>query len=175
MTETGIPAAENDVEALILGDAFATDEDSCITDTAGREVTMRGDLQQMPLADVFQSLGMSKMEGVLRVRNLVEQREIYFRDGLVRSYITARVELRRIGVQLVQGGLMTPENLRAILFEQRKSRRPLRDLLVEHRVLPEAEVEELFDHRAAEDLYGLFTWPQGAFEFYKGPPSDPVV
>ncbi len=175
MTETGIPAADNDVEALILGDTFATDEESCITDAAGREVTMRGDLQQMPLADVFQSLGMSKMEGILRVRNVVEQREIYFRDGLVRTYIPTRVELRRIGVQLVQGGLITPESLRAILFEQKKSRRHLRELLVEHRVLPEAEVDGLFEHRAAEELYGLFTWTQGSFEFYKGPPSDPVV
>jgi outer membrane protein assembly factor BamB/thioredoxin-like negative regulator of GroEL len=175
MTDHGLPAAENDVEALILGDTFAADEESCITDAVGREVTMRGDLQQMPLADVFQSLGMSKMEGVLRVRNVVEQREIYFRDGLVRSYIPTRVELRRIGVQLVQGGLLTPESLRTILFEQKKSRRHLRELLVEHRVLPEAEVDELFDHRAAEELYSLFTWTQGSFEFYKGPPSDPVV
>lgn len=175
MTETGIPAAENDVEALILGDTFANDEDTCITDAVDREVSMRGDLQQMPLADVFQSLGMSKMEGVLRVKNLVETREIYFRDGLVRSYIPARVELRRIGVQLVQGGLMTAETLRALLFEQKKARHDLRQLLVDHRVLPEAEVDDLFNHRAAEELYGLFTWTQGAFEFYKGPPGDPLV
>jgi len=175
MNETGIPAAANDVEALILGDAFANDDETCIADAVDREVSMRGDLQQMPLADVFQSLGMSKMEGVLRVQNLVETREIYFRDGTVRGYIPARVELRRIGVQLVQGGLMTPETLRTVLFEHKKSRHDLRALLVEHRVLPEAEIEDLFDHRAAEELYGLFTWTQGSFEFYKGPPTDPVV
>ncbi|MEZ5965161.1 MAG: PQQ-binding-like beta-propeller repeat protein [Planctomycetota bacterium] len=175
MNETGIPAAENDVEALILGDTFANDEETCIPDAVDREVSMRGDLQQMPLADVFQSLGMSKMEGILRVRNLVETREIYFRDGLVRSFIPTRVELRRIGVQLVQGGLMTPETLRAVMFEHKKSRQDMRALLVEHRVLPEAEIDELFDHRAAEDLYSLFTWSQGSFEFYKGPPTDPVI
>lgn len=175
MNETGIPAAENDVESLILGDTFANDDETCIADAVDREVSMRGDLQQMPLADVFQSLGMSKMEGVLRVRNLVETREIYFRDGSVRSYIPTRVELRRIGVQLVQGGLMTAETLRAVLFEHKKSRSDLRALLVEHRVLPEAELDALFDHRSAEELYSLFTWSQGSFEFYKGPPGDPVV
>lgn len=175
MTEPGIPANETDVEALVLGDTFANEDESCLTDAVGREVSMRGDIQQMPLADVFQSLGMSKMEGVLRVKNLVETREIYFRDGLVRSYITLRTELRRIGVQLVQGGLVPAETLRAILFEQRKSRRPLRDLLIEHRILPEQDIDALFEHRAAEDLYSLFTWQQGTFEFYKGAPTDPVV
>ena len=116
MTDTGIPTVESDVEALMLGDTFAGEDEPCITDAVGREVTMRGDLQQMQLGDVFQSLGMSKMEGILRLRNAVETREIYFRDGTVRAYITERAEMRRIGVQLVQGGLIAPEALRAIVL-----------------------------------------------------------
>ena len=44
---------------------------------------MRGDLEQMTLTDIFQTLAMSKMEGVLLVCNPLEQRALYFRDGQV--------------------------------------------------------------------------------------------
>lgn len=54
---------------------------------------MRGDLEQIILADIFQTLALSKMEGMLRVRNPLEQREIFFREGLVRCMVPARVTL----------------------------------------------------------------------------------
>ncbi|MBP8299433.1 MAG: DUF4388 domain-containing protein, partial [Planctomycetes bacterium] len=40
-------------------------------------VTMRGDLEQINLSDIFQTLAMTKMEGVLRVSNPLEQRQVY--------------------------------------------------------------------------------------------------
>ncbi len=172
MSLNQLPLDGKDVEALLLSDIFMSDSQTCIPDSAQREVTMKGDLQQMLLADIFQSLGMSKMEGILRVRNLVECREVYFQDGFVRGFLPSRVEVRRLGVQLIQAGLVTPSQLRAILVEQRRENKSLQELLVSNGILPEEDVLDLFSHQASEDIYSLFAWTTGTFEFYKGPPSD---
>lgn len=172
MSLNQLPPDAKDVEALLLSDIFMSDEQTCIPDSAAREVTMRGDLEQMHLADIFQSLGMSKMEGVLRIRNLVECREVYFQDGFIRCFMPSRVEVRRLGVQLIQAGLVTPSQLRAILVEQRRGGQALRELLISNEILPEDDVRDLFSHQAGEDIYSLFAWTAGTFEFYKGPPSD---
>ena len=58
-------------------------------------VTMRGDLDQINLADIFQTLSMAKMEGVLRVRNPLEERQIHVRDGYLRAHVPARLATRR--------------------------------------------------------------------------------
>ena len=57
-----------------------------------QEVTMRGDLDQIGLFDIFQTLAMSKMEGLLRVRNPLEHRELFFRDGYARCFVPPRLK-----------------------------------------------------------------------------------
>ena len=88
---------------------------------------MRGDLEQINLADIFQTLALSKMEGMLRVRNPLEQREIFFREGMVRCLVPARIEVRRLGQMLIRAGLIDTEQLRAALLIQKKIRKPIGD------------------------------------------------
>ena len=52
-------------------------------------VTMRGDLEQINLADIFQTLAIAKMEGVLRIRNPLEERQVHVRDGFLRAHVPA--------------------------------------------------------------------------------------
>ena len=57
---------------------------------------MSGDLEKMGLSDIFQTLAMSKMEGVLKISNPPEQRTLFFRDGLVKDYVVSRAESNRL-------------------------------------------------------------------------------
>ena len=136
---------------------------------------MRGDLDQINLADIFQTLAISKMEGVLRVRNPLEQREVFFREGMVRCLVPARVEVRRLGQMLLQAGLIDTEQLRSALLTQKKVRKPLGKILVEEGVVTEEQIEAVANSQITEDLYNLFTWRHGSFEFYRGPCSDPLL
>lgn len=137
------------------------------------EVTMRGDLDKIELADIFQTLAMSKMEGQLRVRNLIEQHELFFRDGYVQSIPPQRIEIKRIGQRLLSAGLVTIEQLRAALLVQKKnSERQLGTILVEEQYVSEEDIEDIFANQVQEDLFALFTWKNGSFEFYRGTCND---
>lgn len=139
--------------------------------TEEQAVTMRGDLEQINLADIFQTLGMSKMEGVLRIRNPLEERQVYCRDGYLRVHVPGRLATRRLGQRLVQAGLVQADQLRTALLEQRKDKQPLGQLLIAHGLVSQEAVDEIIASQVAEDLFALFTWRHGTFEFWKGEPG----
>ncbi len=165
----------NEAEVDFLLSAAASDEAQApapeVTPSS-QTVTMRGDLDQIQLADIFQTLAMSKMEGVLLVRNPLEERQVYCHNGTVRIKVPPRVALRRLGQRLVQAGLLEPEQLRATLVLQRKERLPLGELLVKEGLLTQDQIDEVAGMQVAEDLFALFTWRHGTFEFYKGELTD---
>ncbi len=136
---------------------------------------MRGDLQQMPLADIFQTIGFAKMEGILRVCNPVEQRLVHFHGGLIRIVVPPRAATRRLGHRLVQAGVLDPEQLRMALLEQRKAHKPLGELLVSSGYVSAEQIDDIIALQVTEELFGLFTWEHGEFEFFKGPPQDPAL
>lgn len=71
MADKGELLNEAEVEFLLAaaGEGEPTSSAPAPTSGEGQTVTMRGDLEQINLADIFQTLAMAKMEGVLRVRN----------------------------------------------------------------------------------------------------------
>ncbi len=140
----------------------------------GEAVTMRGDLEQINLADIFQTLSMSKMEGVLRLRNPLADRDVLCRDGHVRILVPNRVALRRLGQRLLQAGLVTGDQLRDALTQQREKKQPLGEVLVASGALTQEALDDILSGQIAEDLFSLFTWRHGTFEFWKGPPNAPA-
>lgn len=135
-------------------------------------ITIRGDLDKISLSDIFQTLSMSKMEGILRVHRPLENRLIHFDEEGVRLLAVNRDENRRLGQRLVQSGLITSANLRSALLEQKQRKVPLGEALVSNGVITEERLETTLMHQQEEDLYGLFTWDTGSFEFYKGVEKD---
>ncbi len=162
----------DDAEVDFLMEAAAAEAPAQSQAADPQTVTMRGDLEQINLADIFQTLAMSKMEGVLRVRNPLEERQVYCTDGTVRILVPGRVALRRLGQRLVQAGLIQAEQLRSTLLLQRKEKLPLGQLLVREGLLEQDQIDAIAGMQVAEDLFALFTWRHGAFEFYKGELTD---
>lgn len=172
MTDNRDPLNDAEVDFLLQGAEGDTPDDAAEFAGADQAVTMHGDLEQIRLADIFQTFAMSKMQGVLRVRNPLEERQVYCADGYVRVLAPARVTLRRLGQRLICAGLLEPEQLRRALVQQRKERVPLGALLVRDGLVTEREVEELLELQAAEDLFALFTWQHGSFEFFRSERPD---
>lgn len=135
-------------------------------------VTMRGDLEQIQLADIFQTLATAKMEGVLAVHNPIEQRQVYFHDGHARVLVSQRTANRRIGQRLIAANLINTEDLRKALVLQRKQQTPLGEILIQSGHVTEEQLDDILAQQIEEELYGLFTWEHGEFEFYRGPCTD---
>ncbi|MGE0144830.1 MAG: PQQ-binding-like beta-propeller repeat protein [Planctomycetota bacterium] len=142
---------------------------------AEREVTMRGDLQKISLSDIFQTLAMSKMEGLLRIQGAIESRDIHFADGYIRCIVPKRMETLRLGQRLARAGLISTDQLRSALVEQKRTRQPLGATLVANGLVTEEEIEDVVANQIQEDLFALFTWQQGSFEFYRGAVGSPEL
>ena len=157
----------------------ATDADSTAEMAAEpgshQSITMRGDLEQMQLADIFQTLNLAKMEGLLKVSNPVEQRMVHFHAGSVRILVPPRSMARRLGQRLIHSSLLEPEQLRLALLEQRKTHKRLGEILVAQGFVEQHHVDELLTVQITEELFGLFTWEHGDFEFYRGPVEEEAV
>ena len=161
-----------EVEFLLDSGSSGAKQGQDAAQGAQQAVTMRGDLDQMPLGDVFQTLGLTKMEGVLRVCNPVEQRIVYFRNGLLRIVVPPRLLMRRLGQRLLQAGVLTADDLRAALTEQKRTPRSLDEVLVSGGFVSQEQLDDIVALQVSEELFGLFTWTHGTFEFWKGPPQD---
>ena len=164
-----------EVEFLLDSSGNGPRQDASADKSAQQAVTMRGDLDQMPLGDVFQTLGLTKMEGVLRVCNPVEQRIVYFRGGNLRIVVPPRLLMRRLGQRLLQAGLLTSDDLRSALTEQKRSPRGLDEVLVSSGYVSREQIDDIVALQVSEELFGLFTWTHGTFEFWKGPPQDEAL
>lgn len=172
MTDNRELLNDEEVDFLLQG---AESEDQAPTpalDDGQQTVTMHGDLEQIRLADIFQTLAMSKMEGVLRLRNPLEERQVYCADGFVRILVPPRLSLRRLGQRLIQAGMLQPEELRSALLEQRKAHVPLGELLVRDGLVEQEQLDEILGMQVAEDLFALFTWKHGSFEFFRNDSAD---
>ncbi len=171
MSDKGEILSEAEVDFLLSAGA----DEPATTPSASPDdqtVTMRGDLEQINLADIFQTLSMSKMEGVLRLRNPLEERQVHCRDGYVRLHVPARMATRRLGQRLIQAGVLDGEQLRTALVGQRKDKKPLGQVLANMGLVSQEAIDEIIGVQVAEDLFSLFTWRHGAFEFWKGPPPS---
>ncbi len=175
MTDNRDILNDAEVDFLLQGTEDDAASGSSGLDADRQDVTMRGDLEKIRLADIFQTFSMSKMQGVLRVRNPLEERQVFCSDGYVRVLAPARVALRRLGQRLIRARLLQPEQLRSALVQQRKERVPLGELLVREGLVARTDLDEVLELQAAEDLFALFTWQHGTFEFFRSERADALT
>ncbi|MEM7205948.1 MAG: PQQ-binding-like beta-propeller repeat protein [Planctomycetota bacterium] len=133
-------------------------------------VSLSGDLQDHDIREVLESLIDS--EGVLRVSNPIEEHLLYIHDGVVQNVVPQRMEQRRLGHRLVRAGIINQLQLEHAIAAQRQSNMPLGRMLVDERLVSEAELAQHLSEQIAEDILSLFTWPFGRFEFAAGTPSE---
>ena len=173
MSEAGELLDSAEVEFLLESASEpAEGQDSSAESLADQEVTMSGDLDKINLTDIIQTLTLSKMEGLMRIRNPLEQRQLFFHEGFVRMLAPNRVETKRLGQRLIRSGHLTVEQLRSALLLQKKTHQHLGEILIKEGWVDEADIEGLVVMQVEEDLLGVFTWRHGTFEFFKGPVTD---
>lgn len=173
MSEAGELLDSAEVEFLLENASDqAEGQESQEASLESQEVTMSGDLDKIDLTDIIQTLAMSKMEGLMRIRNPLEQRQLFFHEGFVRVLAPNRVETKRLGQRLIRSGHLTVEQLRSALLLQKKTHQHLGEILIGEGWVNEADIEGLVVMQVEEDLLSIFTWKHGTFEFFKGPCSD---
>ncbi|GEM_PF-3206389 len=135
-------------------------------------MTLKGDLDSISLADVFQTLSMTQQEGTLFVQDRESRKAIYFSKDGVRLVTTGEKKGGKLGDMLVGMGKITQDQLDEALGIHKEDGIRLGEVLIRLGFVTEKDIEAAVRVQIEEEIYDLFSWEGGSFEFAEGPPPD---
>ncbi|MHC4958967.1 MAG: outer membrane protein assembly factor BamB family protein [Planctomycetota bacterium] len=147
-------------------------------------MAFKGDLKNISLFDVLQTLQQNKQSGVLVVQREGITRKVFIDPMGVRLFYSRFARPLRLGEIFVRRGRIRPQDVEILLLQQKQSYRPVGELLVESGKVEQWEVDEILQYHAEDEIYGLFGWDTGTFSFYDGqqvedqgstPVSEPLM
>ena len=123
-----------------------------------------GNLKTMLPGDLLQWLSLGQKTGTLVVTNKAVEKKIFFKSGRVIS--SASNDPREyLGQFLMSHGYLTEPELTKAMEVQRQSGMLLGKILVMIDVISEEELVRLMRLKAEEEIYDIFLWTEGDFQF----------
>src|SRR5258706_141775 len=114
--------------------------------------------------DLLQWLSLGQKSGTLLLRNKAVEKKIFFRNGRVIS--SASNDPREyLGQFLMSHGYLTEPELMKAMEVQMQSSILLGKILVMIDVITEPELQRLMRLKAEEEIYDIFLWREGEFQF----------
>jgi hypothetical protein len=128
-------------------------------------LSLRGNLNTMPLPDVMQWLAQGRKTGILHVRSADGiGKKVYFKQGDVLS--TASSSPREyLGQFLISRGYISEEQLNRAIETQLETGIKLGRILVRVGIMEEEPLKKMLQLKAEESLFDLFLWDEGEFVF----------
>src|SRR5262245_28582706 len=158
------------------GPATGGDARECGQPAAGWESAMalKGDLKNVQLADLFQTLTSNNQEGVLRLRWQDQTKEIYFgRQGI--TLLNPQIQLRRrLGDMLVEADVIERGVLDEALAQQAKTGEYLGAIMTDMGAITEEQLQRVLSRQIEEEIYTLFGLESASFEFGEVAPPEGV-
>lgn len=127
-------------------------------------MSVSGNLKTMLPGDLLQWLSLGQKTGTLMVSNKGTQKKIFFSNGRVIS--SASNDPREyLGQFLMSHGYITEEELMKAMEVQQQSGILLGKILVMIDVINEEDLQRLMRLKAEEEIYDIFLWNEGDFQF----------
>lgn len=123
-----------------------------------------GDLEVLGMANLLQAITASQREGRLTVTRDDESKTIQCGPAGLRMLRGTR-RVSPLGEILLRTRKITREQLTKILADQPKSGMQLGEYVTKRGILPQESIEKALREQAADEIYDLFTWTQGKFEY----------
>ncbi|MHC4225046.1 MAG: DUF4388 domain-containing protein, partial [Planctomycetota bacterium] len=127
-------------------------------------MAFKGDLRNISLFDVLQTLQQNQQTGVLVVQRAGVVRKIHISPGGI--YFTRSYRPMRLGEIFVRRGLVTPQDVELLLLQQRDDPRPIGELMVASGKVSQEDVDEILRYHAEDEIFEIFRWDHGSFAFY---------
>jgi hypothetical protein len=134
-------------------------------------MSFAGDLQTFDLLDALQWVLGRRKTGLLKLSRRSTRKTLTFRDGVLRRS-SSNDPRETLGQRLVAEGLIGEEALFRALLRQESDRRRLGEILVEEGLLSKDQVVHALHATSEAQLYDLFLWPDGRFEFDDTPAAQ---
>ena len=131
-------------------------------------MSLRGNLNSVDLANIFQMLSINQKEGTLNIFDRGSRKSIYFsRDG-VSMLSHGRVRQDPLGRILLRYDRISDEQLSRALVMQQQTGRLLGMILEENRIINREIIDDALRIQIEEEIYSLFIWKDASFEFIEG-------
>jgi hypothetical protein len=127
-------------------------------------MTITGNLETMSLAELLQWLANGRQTGTLIVQYGGVEKKIFLRDGAVLSSSSSDPR-GYLGHFLVSKGRISEEELSTAMAIQTEQGRLLGEILVEGGAIEKEVLDNMLRLKAEENIYDLFAWEEGYFEF----------
>lgn len=134
-------------------------------------MTLRGDLKDINLADIFQTLAMNQQEGTLTIWSGNRRMDIYFSKEGVRLLVSGDKKYLRLGEILLREKKITPVELDMALARQKMTGEMLGQALIDMGIVTAEEIEKAVRHQIEEEIFDVFSWKDAKFEFVPGEPK----
>ncbi len=125
----------------------------------------KGMLESILLSDLITSLAESQATGLLTVANAEDTKKLLIDHGQLTISSAGMSERVLLGDLLIARGLVTDEAIEKALQIQKTKPRKLGEILIETAGLTEQQIEEAVRFQIEEEIFDLFTWRKGEFEF----------
>ncbi len=135
-------------------------------------MSLKGNLQSVDLANVFQMLSINQKEGTLVLFDGDTKKSIYFSKEGVSMLSRGRRGTDSLGRILLRYGKITPEQLTSALEKQRTEGKRIGQALEELGAVTAEDIANAVRTQNEEEIYSLFIWKEASFEFVEGPPPE---
>ena len=135
-------------------------------------MALYGTLHTMPLPELLTWVHSNKKTGALELERNQICKRVQFADGHVVA-CSSDDPGARFGQYLLSHGKITEDQLSQALSRQRSSGKNLGSILKEMGALDDEEERRQLAHKAEENIYSLFDWPDAVFRFREDVARDP--
>jgi hypothetical protein len=127
-------------------------------------MSVTGHLRTMAPGHLFQWLSFSQKTGKLVVRNATVEKTVFVQEGKITT--SASTDPREyLGQFLMSHGYITEAELKKAMEVQEQSKILLGKILVIIEAITEDDLKRLMRKKVEEEIYDIFLWPDGDFEF----------
>jgi hypothetical protein len=130
-------------------------------------MSIAGNLNTMPLAELLQWLSQSTKTGTLVIDNGSVEKRIFFKDGRIFSSASTDPK-EHLGHFLVSYGFISEDELIKAIEMQESNKMLLGKILVTIGAVSEPDLQRLLRVKAEESIYDLFSWKAADFRFVDG-------
>jgi len=128
--------------------------------------SLRGDLKDFGIADVFQLIGQQRKTGVLEFNGDGQQIQIRLdRGAVVSAAPVGSWPDAAFGKMLMRCGLLSRDRVDKLRRECRTSARPLFGVAAAHGWLDEDELRKIEELLTRETIFAVLRWEAGSFDF----------
>lgn len=134
-----------------------------------KAAALAGDLSFISIAEVLQLLELQRQSGALTIAYGDQEIILYFAEGKIDLARSAHLPISfRLGRYLVEDGVLTPEQLKALTDPATSGKRLLGEELVKLGSATERQIKDALRRQSSELVYESVRWKSGRFTFEAG-------